>query len=69
MFNEIFSDGSMHITGYVCILKDIHKRRPVLLSHTVIITDKDRALSLKQDYGYEIYSIKLLKEYEENGDK
>lgn len=65
MYNESFADGSMALTGYVCILEKIpHPRPQAQIPLSLITTDKDNALRLKKDYGYEIYSIKLLKESE-----
>ena len=65
MYNESFADGSMSIKGYVCILEKIPYSRPqAQIPLSLITTDKDKALRLKKDYGYKIYSIKLLKERE-----
>lgn len=63
MIEEYFGDGSVSIKAYVCILESMttsssKSKMPLSL----ITTDKDKALRLKREYLYDVYSIKLLSE-------
>jgi hypothetical protein len=57
-FREHFADGSAVYEGYVCILESLDSSK-ANLPLTIVTTDKDKALKLKKDFGYEIYSIDL----------
>lgn len=66
-YNESFADGTMALKGYVCILEKIPNPRPeAQIPLSLITTDEDKALRLKEKYGYEIYTINLLKDLKDN---
>jgi len=62
---EYFADGTVSFTGYVCILEEIPLDTPNI-PQNLITTDKDKALQWEREYGYKVYSIKLLKDLKKN---
>lgn len=60
-YPEYFADGSVSITVYVCILEAQPLGNPNIPQNLITI-DKNKAFRLKKEYGYEVYSTRLLRE-------
>jgi hypothetical protein len=58
MHMAYFANGTVSCEGYVCILEGDITESPSR-PPTIITTDRDKALRLNKDYGYQIFCTTL----------